>query len=524
MVAIDTDIMVRARYAQGPGIFRIIPAAVCRPRSADELRGALAVAAREGWPVTIRGAGSAMDGSSLGPGLVVDMREYDRRVCDVSSATRTATAAPGVTVRELNAAARPHGLHFPVDPSSSNWATLGGVVSTNAAGAHTLQNGSVRQWVAALTLETLDGPLVLTRGVTPDAQHPVVRRWQRDGAPVIARVSATIRARYPRVRKNSAGFALDRYLDTGELIDIVTGSEGTLGAITSVTLRLDAIIPERVSLRVALRDRGDLPEVIARLMQHHPATIELLDRTFLRLVAEHIPPAMARSASAAGWLLVDFEGDKPDRLGDIASAAAESVRQIALETDIAVAAEEIASLWEVRHRASPILAGLTDGRRSLQVIEDGCVPVSRLGEYLDAVERAGQRHGVDLVMFGHAGDGHVHVNLLPDVTRGDWLDRVRAVYREVSAAVIALGGTPSGEHGAGRLRGPLLDALYGRDITACFTAIRRAFDPDGRWNAGLWRDVDPFDSLKVGAAAPPLPGGVAEELAAIERDGQWGAL
>jgi FAD/FMN-containing dehydrogenase len=194
--------------------------------------------------------------------------------------------------------------------------------------------------------------------------------------------------------------------------------------------------------------------------------------------------------------------------------------------DVRIATEptEIAELWSVRHGASTALAAIGDGRRSLQVIEDGCVPPAALAEYLRAVDDACAVAGIDAVMFGHAGDGHVHVNLLPDPTEHGWLDRVREIYRTVNAAVVRLGGTPAGEHGAGRLRAGSLEALLGPAAMTCFAAIKHAFDPEGRFNPGviLPDGRDPFGHLKVGADAPPLPDGIEAALRRIEEQRRWG--
>ena len=201
-----------------------------------------------------------------------------------------------------------------------------------------------------------------------------------------------------------------------------------------------------------------------------------------------------------------------------------ALQPLALDTRFAVAAAEIDHLWEIRHGASPVLARIADGRRSLQVIEDGCVPPERLAEYVAVVEAACRRQAIDVVMFGHAGDGHLHVNLLPNLRFPDWLDRVRTIYDEVTDAILRLGGTPSGEHGAGRLRSGLLERLYGPDVMACFRAVKLAFDPGSLFNPGVIVDggVDPFVNLKVGDAAVQLPEGTAEYLRSIETGARWG--
>jgi FAD/FMN-containing dehydrogenase len=181
-------------------------------------------------------------------------------------------------------------------------------------------------------------------------------------------------------------------------------------------------------------------------------------------------------------------------------------------------------LWFVRHADSPILAGLPVGRRSLQVIEDGCVPVSRMGEYIRAVRQATAEQGVPAVAFGHAGDGHIHVNLLPDVTAPGWETSVAQVLEQVTEAVILLGGTLSGEHGDGRLRAQALGRLYGPEVVDLFRRVKQSFDPLGIFNPGviLPSGEPPISRLKVGTTAVSLPDDLQLALRQIERTGGYG--
>ena len=522
---IRTDLNLRARYSQGGGIYRIIPAAVARPTTAAELDEVLRGARERGVSVTPRGAGSAMDGSNVTSGLVLDLTLYDDDHCLVNEDIRRAFASPSISLARLNRAALAHGLRVAVDPSSAAWATLGGLVSTNASGPHSVRSGSIRRWISGVAMLTSDGYLDIGRGREPDQQHPVIARWRDDVEPLLQRHECAIRDRFPKVSKNSAGYALDHYLDSEELLDIVIGSEGTLGVITDVNIDLEPVPVHRATLRVAVRSRADLVPAIEAIRAHNPATIEFLDESFLRLIAPGLLTAEhpGLMAQASGLLLADFESDDDVEMVDRAIVAANAVQARALDVRLARDAAEIEQMWSIRHRASPILAALTDGRRSLQVIEDGCVPVSRLAEYLEAVDAAARAQRIDVVMFGHAGDGHVHVNLLPNLRQRDWQDRVRIIYRQVSDAVIRLGGTPSGEHGAGRLRAGLMPQLYGPEVMECFRAVKRAFDPDGLFNPGviLGDDRDPIGELKLGAGAAPLPAGIDDRLQWIEANAQW---
>lgn len=519
------DPVRRARYSEGAGIYRIVPAAVVRPGSLAEVRAAIDEARSAGWGITPRGAGSAMDGGNLGDGLMLDMTAFESGRCVVNVRERTAHLAPSVPLSRLQALAGRDGLRFPPEPSSGAWATLGGMVSTNASGARTVRYGSVRPWINALTLETTAGPLQLARGLPPDLSHPVMVRWYSSVAPLLGQHADALRRAFPKVRKNSAGYALDHLLTSGDLLDLVIGAEGTLGVITDVVVRLDPVPAHRSSLRVALRNRHDLSAVLALVREADPSTLELLDRSFLRLIDSRLDalehPELLREA--AGLLLVDFEGDSAESVSQRLNQVVAAISTFALDIQTALDPAEIERLWSVRHGASPLLAGLTDGRRSLQIIEDGCVPPERLAEYLDAIDAATARQGIDAVLFGHAGDGHVHVNLLPNLHDADWRSRVRHIYDEVTTAVIRLGGTTSGEHGTGRLRAGTLEALYGPQVMAVFRAIKDVFDPDGIWNPGvlLGDGSDPLQRLKVGPDAVALPDGVAEQLRLIESGAGW---
>jgi FAD/FMN-containing dehydrogenase len=153
------------------------------------------------------------------------------------------------------------------------------------------------------------------------------------------------------------------------------------------------------------------------------------------------------------------------------------------------------------------------------VIEDGCVPVARLGDYVRAVREAARRQQLEVVLFGHAGDGHLHCNLLPDVTAEGWEARVAALLAEVTEAVVALGGTPSGEHGDGRLRAPLLEQVFGPEIMALFHGVKRAFDPHGILNPGIKLGSAPsIAQLKVGSHTAAIPDDIARALRDIERN------
>jgi FAD/FMN-containing dehydrogenase len=531
MPALHTEPRVRAAYSEGAGIYRVLPEAVALPASNDELAALVRWARETGTPLTARGAGSGIPGNAVGSGVLVDLRERMPRRLELHAASATAITSANITQHELNEAARPLGLRLPPDPSSSRWATLGGMVATNAAGARSVRYGPVRPWVTGLEIVTADGEVGWveregrTTGRRDDGTLAAIQRFEREAAPAIQAATDLVRAGFPKVRKNTAGYALDRWLDSGDDLDLLIGSEGTLAFSTTIRWRLAPIAPARTGLRISLRSLDDLEEAVRALVALEPSAVELLDRTFLELVgpgaAPSDEPPSRRAAEAV--LLVEFERETDAAARGVIGDAVRALGDLAADVETALTPEEEQRLWALRHAASPILASLPPDRRSLQVIEDGCVPLPRLGEYVRAIRDAAARQEIGVVIFGHAGDGNVHVNALPEVGRPDWLTRVGELYREVSAAAIRLGGTVSGEHGDGRLRAPLLLAQYGPEVMALMGRVKTAFDEDGILNPGvkLEAGLAPLSALKLGPDAAPIPDDVARALREIERSGGY---
>jgi FAD/FMN-containing dehydrogenase len=527
-----TEPRARALYSEGAGPLRIVPAAVALPHDRDDVATLVRYAAAEGLPLIPRGAGTGMPGHNIGPGVVVDLRALDRpaRV----ALTGSANVGAAVTCGVVNKIAAHFGMRFPPDPSSAAWCTVGGMVATNAAGARSLRSGSVRRWVRGIEIVTADGEVGWLPRADARRQHrfptPAERRElaerlaledrMQNLQPRLEQARAEVAARFPRTTKNSAGYALDQYLASGDLLDLVIGAEGTLGIVTRVELQLERAPHAVGTLVVALADLALLGGTIELLLGISPSSIELLDRTFLDLAGPDAAPVPMDGVQAV--VLVDLEGPDAASVGERLDEADRLVRPRAAATRAGLDPDTRAALWRIRHAASPALAALPDHRRSLQLVEDGCVPVPQLGAYVEGLRAASAELDVPLVIFGHAGDGHLHVNALVDTGWADLVPRLEALLARVTGLVLALGGTPSGEHGDGRLRASALAALYGPAVTALFTDVKRAFDPAGIFNPGVILPTGPaLAHLKVGTGAAAVPREVADALRARERIGAW---
>ena len=514
-----TDDVARALYSEGAGVFRIVPQAVAVPRDVEDLARLVRWAAAGGVALVPRGAGSGMQGGNVGTGVALDLTRACRDAPLVDPDAKTARCGASVTYRALNDAAQPYALHLPPDPSSGAFCTVGGMVATNAAGSHSVKYGTMRRWVRALEFVTAEGEAGRTDAQTHGGTG-AESRFLRDVAPDIRAHAAELAAAMPRTLKNSSGYALDAFARTGSTADLLVGSEGTLALVTGVEVALAPLPAARTTLLVTLGSLEQVGPAVLALRPLGPSALELLDRTYLDFVRGAAKRHLAAGTEAV--LLVEFE----ERAGEAAAA----VRDIATSVELADDPGTVGKLWELRHLASPLLASLPDNLRSLQVVEDGCVPPERLASYIAALRAAATASGFEIVVFGHAGDGHLHANLLADVTAPDFAERLAACLERVTAEQLALGGTPSGEHGDGRLRAPFVERTFGTSYLELCRRTRTAWDPAGILNPGvkILRNGDAAglrpESLKVGPHAPALPAGIASRLREIEKSAGWGTF
>jgi FAD/FMN-containing dehydrogenase len=513
------DAEARAVYSEAAGIASVMPHAVAVPVDADDVVALVRWAARERAPLVPRGSGSSMAGGAIGDGVIVDLGRL-AWIDAVDRERRSVRCGPGVVRDQLDAAARAAGLRFPVDPSSGAFCTVGGMASTNAAGARTLRYGSVRAWVNALDCVFADGSRAWVRRGSPPPDVEPVRRFLL-AAPALTDAERRAPSRHAGVRKDSSGYGLAAWAESGDLVDLLVGSEGTLAVIVALELRLAPILPATASVLGAFPSLEAAVDGAGRARAAGASACELLDRTFLDVARSGGAPVPVH-IEAEAVLLAEVEGRDIAECGVHARALEVGFRAAgATKVVLALDEETEHAMWELRHAASPILTRLDPSLKSMQFIEDGCVPPENLAEYVRGVRAALDRQGIRGVIFGHAGDAHVHVNPLVNVAEPDWRARVVALLDEVVALTARLGGTLSGEHGDGRLRAPLLPRVWSGETLAHFAALKRAFDPDDILNPGAKLAAPgerAVEQVKYDPELPALPGDARRVLATVERD------
>lgn len=513
-----TDDAARAVYSEAAGIGQAWPSAVAVPHHADDVAAIVRWAHQGGIALVPRGSGSSMAGGAIGEGVVLDLSRL-RAIAEPDAAGRSIRAEAGILRGEVSRYAARSGLRFPVDPSSGEFCTIGGMASTNAAGPHSLRHGPMRPWVFAIECVFDDGTLAtVRRGELPPADVPAVRRFVHAVHPTLLDEGLMS---HTGVIKDSSGYAIDRYAQTYDLIDLLVGSEGTLAVFTALELALTPEPGAVATLFVAFKDLEKAVEAAVASREHGAAACELLDRTFLELAARAGQP-LPVGVNAEALLLVEVEG--PD--APAARAGADHLRELfrtlgGEDAIIALGPGHDVDLWTFRQTASPAIARMDPALKSMQFIEDSAVPPQSLAAYVRGVREILRLAGVTGVIFGHAGDAHVHVNPLIDVTRSDWRERVERILTDVTELVARLGGTLTGEHGDGRLRAPLMDRVWSKKALERFALIKRSFDPSNILNPGVKVPMPgqtAIDAVKYDPLLPELPAASRNALKVVERE------
>jgi D-lactate dehydrogenase (cytochrome) len=413
------------------------PDVVCFPSTAEEVVEIARISARHQVPIVPFGAGTSLEGhvQALRGGICIDCRDLNR-VLRISVEDLDATVEAGVTRLQLNKALRNTGLMFPIDPGAD--ATLGGMAATRASGTTAVRYGTMRENVLAMTAVLADGRVVRTG---------------------------------TRARKSAAGYDLTR---------LFVGSEGTLGIITDVTVRLHPV-PEAVAAAVCAFDsiKGAVDTVIATIQLGVPvARIELLDEVLMGAVNRHSNTDYA----VAPTLLFEFHGDSDRHVSEQAS----TVEGLASERggrgfEWATRLEDRERLWQARHNVHFAALGMRPGCRSWAT--DVCVPISRLSDCIVETKADHANLPFPVCLVGHAGDGNFHVIYLLDPASEEELAHARRLSDRMVTRALAMGGTCTGEHGVGYGKMKFLDAEHGEGVEV-MRAIKRALDPENRMNPG----------------------------------------
>jgi FAD/FMN-containing dehydrogenase/Fe-S oxidoreductase len=534
---VHVDRFSRLLYSTDASIYEMEPVAVVYPRSTADVQHVILTASRLGVPVLTRGGGTSLSGQCVNHAIVLDCSRYMNRVLEIDAERGLARVEPGVVIDQLSKAARPHGLHYPIDPSTKNRATIGGGIGNNSCGAHSVIYGKTIDQVVSLTVvlsdgsvatfEEIDGPALAAKLEAPGLEGELYRGVRR----IAAEHREEIAEHFPRIQRRVSGYNLDEFTDEQapvNLARIIVGSEGTLAAVTEAVVRLQPLPAVKGVAALHFDSVVDACRATPALLAQGPSAVELMDRNIIDRCRESIGYARLVEfvqGEPGALLLVECYGEDEaavrahlERIEADATASG-MARACVTTTD----AGEQARMWRMREAGLGILMSVKGDAKPIAFVEDTAVPPEVLADFVERFDAIVRNHGTTAAYYGHASVGCLHIRPLVNIKDANELEQIKAIASEIADLVLEFGGSLSGEHGDGILRGVFTERMFGPQLVEAFRDLKRTFDPQGLFNPGKIIDTPAFDdhlrlSPRTVNLSPPthldwsLDGGIARAV------------
>ena len=474
----------RGRYSTDASIYQVEPVGVLVPRTIGDVEAGLAIAREHGVPVLARGGGTSQCGQTVNRALVIDYSKYLRSVLELDVVGQTAWVEPGIVLNHLNTALKPHGLFFPVDPSTHARATIGGMTANNSCGSKSIRYGLMADNVLAIDALLADGTRV--RFGEDDGPEALMARLRAIGAAEAEEIAA----RFPTQLRRVGGYNIQVLVPGAEqnLARLLVGSEGTLALSAAIRLQLQRIKPRRVlgicqfpTFRAAMAATKHLVEL-------GPEAVELVDRTMIDLGRgiEIYRKTIDRMVLGEpdSLLIVEFHGDDEGVLLGKLAELDQAMGDLGYPGAVVRATEagfqgEIAA---VREAGLNIMMSMKGDGKPVSFIEDCAVGLDDLADYTERLNDVFARHGTKGTWYAHASVGCLHVRPVLNMKDPADIRTMRAVAEECFALVREYKGSHSGEHGDGIVRSEFHAEMFGARIVSAFEAVKDAFDPAGTLN------------------------------------------
>ena len=526
------DVFSRGRYSTDASIYQIDPIGVVVPRNDRDILRTIEIAANEGTPVLPRGAGTSQCGQTVAEAVVIDTSKHLNGVLEFDAARRTIRVQPGIVLDRLNAFLKPHGLFFPVDPSTSSRATIGGMAGNNSCGSRSIRYGNMVHNVRAIDAVMADGSQWNFTDVPAAIDQMDGDRPYRD---LISRLRAMavreageIDTRIPKLLRRVGGYNIDTISDgSHNMARLLVGSEGTLAFFTAIEMDLQPIPAHKVLGVCHFPAFFEAMEATRRIVELDPAAVEVVDRTMVDL-ARDIPAFRATieklvKGEPEALLLVEFAGDdeaeqlrRLDELADLMATLGFPGAMVSV-----IEPEFQRAVWEVRKAGLNIMMSMKGDGKPISFIEDCAVPLEDLGEYTRRLNQLFEKHGTRGTWYAHASVGCLHVRPVLNMKATEDIRKMRAIAEEAFAMVRDYKGSHSGEHGDGIVRSEFHEFMFGPRIVRALEEVKDAFDPGGLFNPGRIVHAPLMDDRNLFRYKP---GYAAEHLAAGLDWSEWGGF
>ena len=491
------DLYSRLLYSTDASMYQMEPIGVVIPRHAGDVQAVLELANRENVAVLPRGGGTSLTGQTVNRAVVMDFSRFMQNILEVNREEMWARVQPGVVQDELNAHVRPLGLLFGPDTSTSNRATIGGMLGNNSGGSHSIAYGLTIDHVIELTALLADGSRVVFGEVTPEAFRAKQRasglegQIYREVARIRDQYGEAIRRGYPKHWRRVCGYNLDELMKDRPLnmARLVVGSEGTLLTIVEAKMRLVAR-PKATAVDVIhYRDIQEALESSQTILETGPYAVELTDKMILDLARNNIEQSKRMGfvqGDPGAILIVEYAGETPGEVKAKVEAleARRAHARFGYAGHVALDPAEQQSIWKLRKAGLGLLLGPKGEAKPIAFIEDTAVDPEYLPVFVPRFRDIMAKHGAEGAYYGHCSVGCLHIRPLINLKTARGLEQVRNMADEIFDLVLEYGGAISSEHGDGRARSPFLERVFGPEVFQAFREFKSAFDPKGRMNPG----------------------------------------
>jgi len=486
------DAFSRGRYSTDASIYQIEPIGVVVPRNQQDIVRAIQIAGDEGIPVLPRGGGTSQIGQTVGTALIVDTTKYMNQVLEFDAESRVVSVQPGLVLDQLNRQLKPRGLFYPVDVSTGNRATLGGMAGNNSCGARSIRYGNMVHNVQAIDAILADSSAAHFADLAHTTQDGYCAGLVRKLIELGQREADEIERRFPQLLRRVGGYNINEIASTNSanIARLLVGSEGTLAFFTRLQLELQPIPPHKVLGVCHFPTFHQAMDSAQHIVKLDPSAVELVDRTMIDLSRE-IPMFRATvdrfvQGEPEALLLVEFAGeDRNEQLGNLGQLV-ELMADLGFPGAVveALDADFQTAVWEVRKSGLNIMMSMKGDGKPVSFVEDCAVRLEDLAEYTDRLTQVFEKHGTTGTWYAHASVGCLHVRPILNMKEDSGATKMRAIMEETLEIVEEYKGSHSGEHGDGIARSEFHERMFGSRMVRAFEEVKRAFDPEGLFNPG----------------------------------------
>jgi FAD/FMN-containing dehydrogenase/Fe-S oxidoreductase len=502
------DYISKVLYATDASAYREMPSAVALPKSKGDVQLLVCFANAHKYPLIPRGAGTSLAGQVVGNGIVVDFSKYLNRIVEVNAKEKWVRVEPGVVLSELNIHLHKFGLMFGPETSTANRCTMGGMLGNNSCGLHSLTHGSVREHILEVTALLSDGSEVVFGEVTPAelkeklsgiSHESKIYKYINEILTDSANVEE-IRKQYPdpSVPRRNNGYALDQIADMQpynpegkplNLCNLIAGSEGTLVMVTEMKLNLVPLPPkEKAVLCIHFEKLTDAFKANLIGLKYHPVAIELMDKTIMDLTKGVLNLQKNRffiEGEPEAILIIELWSDNREEITERSKAIEAEMRSSGFGYHFPLIWDsDIPKVWGLRTAGLGVLSNMPGDAKPVSVVEDTAVPVEKLPDYLNDFQTLLDQYNLKAVYHAHIATGELHLRPVLNLKDKEDVKLFKIVATETAKLVKKYGGSLSGEHGDGRLRGEFISFMLGDKVYQLLKELKHTWDPNTIFNPG----------------------------------------